>query len=316
MKISNNHLLGLRRLDLNLLLAFDTLLETRSVSETARRLCVGQPAASHILKRLRETFGDDILRRRGMAMEPTPFALELQPRVNAWLEEAQGFLGGATPFDPALTKGVLRVAMSDLMEMVLLPEMLERLLTLAPGIAVEVKNLPMATMESALAEGRIHAALGYFPHLRCPVERQRLFGASVRCFFNHRLLALPSPVPLEALSAHPHVFAMYVGESLDLLDQALRRKGLARRVIASTSSLLALPSILERLPVLAVLPGCFGICMPEGHSSIRSEPILTDSLSIPVDVVWHPQSGQRDLTRFFLDVLWNVIQGMRVRLEA
>jgi len=316
MNMNDDLLRGLRRLDLNLLLAFDTLLETCSVSETARQLCVGQPAASHMLKRLRETFGDDILRRRGMAMVPTPFALGLQPRVNAWLDEAQSFLRVAAPFDPALTKGVMRIAMSDLMEMALLPELLGRLQRLAPGITLDVKSLSMEAMESALAEGKIHAALGYFPYLRRPVERQRLFEASVRCFFSNRLVTVPSPVTLEALSAHPHIVAIYVGESLGMLDQALQRKGLVRRVMASTSSLLALPPLLERLPVLAVLPGFLASCMPRVHSSIRSEPIHMDSLSIPVDVLWHPQSGEMELTRFFLDVLWDVIQSLKPQLEG
>ena len=48
----------LRRLDLNLLLAFDALMETRSVSAAARRLGVGQSAMSHALGRLRALFDD------------------------------------------------------------------------------------------------------------------------------------------------------------------------------------------------------------------------------------------------------------------
>lgn len=54
-----------RRLDLNLLVAFDALVSEASVSRAAARLYVGQPAMSHALARLRETFGDDILFREG-----------------------------------------------------------------------------------------------------------------------------------------------------------------------------------------------------------------------------------------------------------
>ena len=50
-------------LDLNLLVALDTLVETRSVSRSAERMNLSQPAMSSALGRLRDYFGDPILRR-------------------------------------------------------------------------------------------------------------------------------------------------------------------------------------------------------------------------------------------------------------
>ena len=48
-------------LDLNLLIAFEALLETRSVSRAAERMNLSQAAMSSALGRLREYFGDEIL---------------------------------------------------------------------------------------------------------------------------------------------------------------------------------------------------------------------------------------------------------------
>ena len=54
-----------RRLDLNLLLAFEALIAERSVTRAAKRMSVGQPAMSASLARLRAFFGDPLLVRAG-----------------------------------------------------------------------------------------------------------------------------------------------------------------------------------------------------------------------------------------------------------
>jgi LysR family nod box-dependent transcriptional activator len=53
------------RLDLNLLVALDALIEDRNVSMAARRLCLSQPALTGALNRLRDFFGDDLLHTLG-----------------------------------------------------------------------------------------------------------------------------------------------------------------------------------------------------------------------------------------------------------
>jgi len=69
------------KLDLNLLVALDTLLEERSVSRAADRLNLSQSALSSSLSRLREYFGDDLLIPAGRRMEPTALGLSLESPV-------------------------------------------------------------------------------------------------------------------------------------------------------------------------------------------------------------------------------------------
>ena len=94
-----------RRLDLNLLVAFDALIAEASVSRAAVRLCIGQPAMSHALARLRELFGDDILFREGAAMRPTPRALALAGPIRQVLDDVLQVARGAQPFDPGRGRG-------------------------------------------------------------------------------------------------------------------------------------------------------------------------------------------------------------------
>ena len=116
-----------RRLDLNLLVAFDALVSEASVSRAAARLFVGQPAMSHALARLRETFGDDILFRDGAGMRPTPRALALAGAVRQVLDDIQHLARGARAFDPAEAEGRVRIALTDPLEALLLPGLVARL---------------------------------------------------------------------------------------------------------------------------------------------------------------------------------------------
>ena len=54
-----------RTLDLNLLRVFDEVMAERSLTKAARNLSITQPAVSNALRRLRETLGDDLVRREG-----------------------------------------------------------------------------------------------------------------------------------------------------------------------------------------------------------------------------------------------------------
>src|SRR5215470_2648012 len=99
MTISEN---DFRKLDLNLLVAFQVLVRERSVSRAAERLFLGQPAMSGALARLRQVFQDEILVRTGRGMEPTTKALALYARLTPALESIRATLFEQPAFEPAV----------------------------------------------------------------------------------------------------------------------------------------------------------------------------------------------------------------------
>ncbi len=104
----------LAALDLNLITALDALLDRRSVSEAADGVGRTQSAMSHSLARLREHFRDPILVRDGWAMQLTPFAEELHPRVKAAAEAAKLMFTTNLEFDASTTTRRIRIATPDL----------------------------------------------------------------------------------------------------------------------------------------------------------------------------------------------------------
>jgi LysR family transcriptional regulator, mexEF-oprN operon transcriptional activator len=84
--------INLADIDLNLLVAFDALLNERSVSEAASRLGLTQPVMSKRLAKLRKILRDDILVRTSEGMQPTERARDLAEPIQAALRQVEAAL--------------------------------------------------------------------------------------------------------------------------------------------------------------------------------------------------------------------------------
>lgn len=129
------------RLDLNLLVALDALLQERSVSLAAQRMNLSQSATSSALGRLREYFGDELLVLKGRNMVPTPRGEELAEPVRALLHQVRETITIPTPFDPLTSDRSLSIMASDFAFEVLLCPALRAFEEEAPGVTFSVLAL-------------------------------------------------------------------------------------------------------------------------------------------------------------------------------
>jgi DNA-binding transcriptional LysR family regulator len=149
---------SLRHLDLNLLKAFDVLMDERSVTHAADRLAVSQPAVSGMMNRLRENFNDPlfICARRGIV--PTPRAEALSGSVKRLLADAEAMLSPGE-FDPATAEMILTVAGTDYSMRNILVPLLSVLRQEAPGIQLRMLPIDDTLIETQLERGDIDIAL-------------------------------------------------------------------------------------------------------------------------------------------------------------
>ena len=80
------HPLNIKDLDLNLLVVFDAVMGTESLTLAAQHLGQTQPTVSHALNRLRRKLGDPLFVRAGNGIQPTPYAVELSCAVSQALQ--------------------------------------------------------------------------------------------------------------------------------------------------------------------------------------------------------------------------------------
>jgi DNA-binding transcriptional LysR family regulator len=129
----------LSRMDLNLLLTLQVLLECHSVSVAARELHLTQSAISKALGRLRAQFDDPLFLRASKGLVPTPFAQRLRRPLREWLETAAG-LFVREDFDPASWKGEFMLVAHDYLQVTLVTRLVALLHDRAPGIALKVHS--------------------------------------------------------------------------------------------------------------------------------------------------------------------------------
>jgi len=144
--------------DLNLLVALDVLLETRSVSRAAEKLHLSQPAVSAALNRIREYFNDDILVTRSKRMYPTALADTLRPRIRQALRGVDSLLTSSSSFDPKEAERTFRIVGSDYIAAAVLVPLVARLSEIAPGIRIEIMA-PENDSFAMLEDGKIDLIL-------------------------------------------------------------------------------------------------------------------------------------------------------------
>src|ERR1700719_405680 len=115
---------NIRNRDLNLLVAFDALMEERSVTGAARRLFLSQPAMSHAIDRLQATFKDELLVRTAKGYRPTHRASSIHAELQQMLPKIDA-LFGEVEFNPATIKDVFRIESTDWGATVLIPGLIK-----------------------------------------------------------------------------------------------------------------------------------------------------------------------------------------------
>lgn len=141
-------------LDLNLLVAFDAIMEARSVSGAARQMNLSQPAMSAALSRLRTFFADDLLVSHGKRMHPTAYAESLLPLVRNSLRQVDQLIATSSGFDPLTSKRLFRVIASDYIIAAIIAPLVQRLAIIAPGIRIE-NILPGHDSIPLIAQGSV-----------------------------------------------------------------------------------------------------------------------------------------------------------------
>ena len=130
----------LTKLDLNLLVAFQVLLEERNTVRAAKRLYLSQSAVSKILAKLRTTFDDDLFVRSANGLAPTPKALELEQP----LHEVLGIINtitGSGSFDPATASGDIYLGIPEPLALLVVPPLIELQKELAPQLNFHSHNV-------------------------------------------------------------------------------------------------------------------------------------------------------------------------------
>lgn len=282
--------------DLNLLVAFDVLARTGSVTHAAADLGVTQSGMSHALRRLREELGDPLFVRAGGRWVLTPRAEALRLPIRSALVSLARALAEPDAFDPATADRTFRLAAPDLVDLLLVPPLVVRFAREAPRVSLAMVPALGPRLLALLETGEVDLAIvpetappmpwQAIPDDSAEIVTRRLFVDRYRCFARAGHPALvEGRLTLDAYLAHPHLLVAPTGAGAGLVDQLLAGRGLARRIGVRVTSFAVAPRIVAETDLLLTAPS--GLARVLGDASVA---VVEPPIEVPpsaLAMVWH-----------------------------
>lgn len=296
-----NHI-DVSSIDLNLLKALDALLTDSSVSGAARRLGVGQPAASHALARLRELFGDPLLVRTGRRMTPTPRAQALREPVRRLLADAERLVRHDVGFDPLTTSRTFALVCPDLLAP-LLPDLVAELGAAAPHARLEVRGRRRDDAR-ALEDGDADVVLTRAPEVG-PGLVQRGLGRvhlAVASRRDHPGTSRRRKLSAKAWAQYPHVMVREGHGGRSVVADALSDSGFRRTVGLVVPTFLAALVTVARTDLFFTVPHSLAQPLVEPLGLRLLEPPV-ELPEIPTAALWHERFSSDPAHRFFRELV-------------
>jgi DNA-binding transcriptional LysR family regulator len=301
--------LDMSRLDLNLLVVFETMMEVRSVTAVSELLALSQPNVSYALKKLRTFFGDELFIRSGRGMQPTAKALELQEPIKRMMEILRNEVLNPVEFVPKNSQRTFFINMTELGELAFLPPLLKHFSTVAPHLTVEPVCLGAQELLDALRDGRVDLALGYFPELTVrTLYAQTLLRHPFACLAREGHPQTLSGFAAADYAAAEHVGIIGEGHAQRRFEEQINKAGIERRIRLRSRNFMSIPFIVRETDLIATVPKIMAVvCMGTPGLQVLKPPFEIDP--IPITQYWserqHNDPGQvwlrRTLAQLYLD---------------
>ncbi|MGY3547460.1 LysR family transcriptional regulator [Bradyrhizobium sp. USDA 4469] len=245
---------NIRDIDLNLLVTFDAIMQTRSITAAGRHLGRAQPTISHALNRLRSICGDTLFVRTRTGLEPTPLANSIASPVSEALALVQKSLSMSARFEPANAHASFTLLMSDIGQVGMLPSLVRRVRADAPNVSIIAAQLPREAYGDALETARADLAIGALRQLGNGFYQQRLFDDEYVCVVAKDHPTIGDRVTLKQYVNADHVGIISPGLSEIEIERLLLPPGRSRRIVVRVPHYLAAPALLPGTDLLVTIP--------------------------------------------------------------
>lgn len=298
---------NLRNFDLNLLVAFEAIHETGSITRAAERLGLTQPAVSHALGRMREHLGDDLFRRAGARLVPTAVGTALAPAVTVALEGLRIALAEARGFDPAESRRAFHIAIPHPAGPFMALELRDAAARAAPHVRLsfDTRSAPVA-LEDAMREGSTDLAVDWLPAEGDAFINRRLFDEALVVLARRGHKRIRQGASLAALLAEEFVWIRPRRSEAGRprAFQQVAEAGIPQSMLVS--ELLEVPALVAASDMLGMFPRSMA-----GQLAATLRLVAVDLplkiAPLPVQLVWHEgrraDAGHRWLRELVSEVL-------------
>jgi DNA-binding transcriptional LysR family regulator len=284
-------MIRMQDIDMNLLVVFQLLYKLRKTQAVAEELGVTQPAISHSLRRLRELLNDELFERTSHGLIPTPYADQISEPINYALSTLHESLNTRDIFDPATSKRVFSLAMTDIGEMYFMPKLMLKLAEVAPGVSLTTVRKSSFNLKQSMEAGEIDLAIGLLPQLGAGYFQRRLFNQHYVSVMREGHPLAKGDFGLDEFIKAKHAVVFAEGTGHGLVEKLMSDSGVPRFVQLKVPHFVAIPYIVSETDLIVTVTsklaeatmGRFGLAM-------RPHPI--DLPTIQINTFWHRRFHQ------------------------
>ncbi len=277
----------LSSLDLNLLRTLEVLLQEGSVTRTADRLGVSQPAVSLALAKMRRHFNDDLLRRSGNRYELTPLAARLREQTAVAMLGVRRVFEAQPAFDPATEHREFTLLASDY-AIAILGEALRPLTEeRAPNVVLRLEQHTPYHVDHAhevvpTVDGLVipHGFVNGLPYTELYTDDWVCLVASSNARVGHTL-------GMEHLAELPWAFTYFAPAAFTPAGRQLQLLGVEPRVQIVVQSFLALPYVIAGTDRIALVQRRLA-ARAASWGDVRVMECPFDAVPITEAMWWHP----------------------------
>ena len=275
-------------LDMNLLLALDALLVTRSVGLAAAHLHTSPPAMSRTLSRLRRRLDDPVLVRAGRRMVPTPRALAMQADVHDVISRARTLFAPPEHIDPQRLKRTFSLQMGDIgMASSIAERLLTRVRAEAPEVVLRFVGESHEDTHS-LRDGGVDVEVGQTSHVDPEIRVETLLTERLIGVVRSGHPLTQRRVTVKRYAAAEHVVFSRRGRLRGPVDELLAELGLQRRVVVCAPTPAGGLFLVRSSDLVAMMPVDMGRYAIDALNLVTFDiPLQLPPLTI--SMAWHPR---------------------------
>lgn len=304
--------MNFRQLDLNLLRVLAALHHTGSVTQAGQFLALSQPATSHALAKLRDFLGDELFVRTPLGLKPTHLCETIAPLVQAHLSALEETISGRDHFNAETSDMHWRVSLSDLGEMMFLPDLAALMRQQAPKARISNISVKANDVPHALESREIDMAIG--------ILQTRHRGIKTEALFEESYVAVtasdwtPSSgharrtLTLRQLQQEKFVVAAPTATFHDGVEKILNASKINEQIVLRARHFGAIPELILKTDLLAIVPRMYANNLI-AHRPIRIWELPITTLRYTVNLVWHSSTDQNSRHNWMRQQVRNLFAG-------
>jgi DNA-binding transcriptional LysR family regulator len=272
-------------MDLNLFRIFDAVMTERHVGKAAEKVGRSQPAVSNAIRRMRLQFNDPLFVRAPGGVRPTPKAEDIWREVGPALDVLHS-TAGIWNFDPSRIDGTLTIACTDFEATLFLKDILNIIQSAAPSIDIILRPGGNGPSQTDLTSGAADIALGFLPTVPSTIRSRLLIEDSLCVAMGSDHPLADKPLTIENYAKANHLLVSPVGEPSGFMDEALRARGLGRRVMVVVNHFHLVVEALQSSDMLATVSRNL-ISRLDNRAGLILKSLPVQSPQIPISMYWH-----------------------------